>query len=242
MRFDILTIFPDIFDSYFSESIIKRAREKKLVEIRVHNIRKFGIGRHKQVDDHPYGGGAGMVMMALPIVKSVETLLKKAKKPYKLILLSAKGKQFDQEIAYKWSKKFKNIILISGRYEGIDERVRKILKAEEISVGPYVTTDGDVAAMVIVSAIARLIPGVIKWESVQDESFFNQLIKAEKNTADEKTLEYPHYTRPEVLRYKGKAYRAPKVLLSGAHREIKEWRKAHLQSRKLYKQHVYKGA
>lgn len=229
MRFDIFTIFPNIFDSYFKESIIKRAREKKLVEVRVHNIRDFGEGKHKQVDDRPYGGGAGMVMMALPIVRSVERVLKKTKRPQKLILLSPKGKQFTQKMAYEWSKKIKNIVLISGRYEGIDERVRRILKAEEISIGPYVTTDGDVAAMVVISAVTRLIPGVIKWESVQDESFFNQLIKAEKKIRGKKTLEYPHYTRPEVLRYGGRSYRVPKVLLSGDHKKIEEFRRKRMR-------------
>ena len=213
MRFDIITIFPNIFDSYIKESILGRARAKKLVIIRVHDIRTFSKDKHKKVDDKPYGGGAGMVLQAEPILKTVETVLKlKAKR--KIILLSAKGKQFTQKMAHEWAKKYNQLVLISGRYEGIDERVKTILKAKEVSIGPYVLTDGDAAAMVIVSAVARLIPGVIAFESLKEESFFSMLLKAE----------YPHYTRPEILKWKDKTYRVPKILLSGDHKKIKKWR------------------
>ncbi len=234
-RFDIITIFPRIFDSYFNESIIKRARAKKLVDIRIHNIRDFTKDKHRKVDDKPYGGGAGMVLMAEPILKAVQKISarggsafggKNQKSKIKIVVLSAKGRQFNQKMAYDWSKKYKNYVFISGRYEGIDERVRAILKAEEVSIGPYVITDGDVAAMVIVSVLTRLIPGVINWESLQEESHFSVLIKREKKSKDVGTLEYPHYTRPEILKYKGKKYAVPKVLLSGDHKKIEEWRKS----------------
>ena len=242
MRFDIITIFPHIFDSYFNESILKRAREKKLADIRVHNLRDFTEEKHKQVDDKPYGGGAGMVLMADPILKAVDKLIsykfvssgaRKNFKTYKLknlqtkiIVLSAKGKQYNQKMAYDWSKKYNRIIFITGRYEGIDERVRLALKAEEISIGPYVLTDGDVAAMVIVSSLVRLIPGAIKWESLREESHWNLVIKKEERKAFQgKGLEYPHYTHPDVIEYHGKKYRVPRVLLSGNHKEIEEWRK-----------------
>lgn len=224
MRFDIITIFPEAFESYFSTSILKRAQEKKLVEIKIHNLRKWTRDRHKTVDDRPYGGGAGMVMKAEPILKAVDEIRKKSKirsQKSKIVLLSAKGKQFNQKMAYDWARKYRQIIFISGRYEGIDERVKLTLRAEEISIGPYVLTDGDVAAMVLVSTVARLIPGVIKLESLEEESHWNLRIREE----EQGQLEYPHYTRPEVLEYKGKKYRVPKILLSGDHKRVAEWRK-----------------
>lgn len=258
IQFDILTIFPDIFDSYFSESIIKRAQEKRLVKIKAHDIRKFSKDKHKKVDDKPFGGGAGMVMNAEPILRAVEHVrnvgsvgrgqAKRSNKSNnppaggdktirtKTIILSAKGKRFNQKMAYEFAKKYDQIIFISGRYEGIDERVQKVLsaqggsasggKAEEVSIGDYVLTDGDVAAMTIVSAVTRLIPGVINWDSLKEESDFNLLIKDEANKKD-KGFEYPHYTRPEVLEWKGRKYRVPKVLLSGDHKKIAYWREEH---------------
>ncbi len=232
MHFDIITIFPRIFDSYLNESILKRAREKKLVDVRVHNLRDFSTDKkHKKVDDKPYGGGAGMVLMAEPILRAVNDCDKRqatSDKRRKIVVLSAKGKQFDQKMTYSWSKKYNRIIFITGRYEGIDERVVKALHAEEISIGPYVLTDGDVAAIVIISAVSRLIPGVIKLESLKEESHWNLLLKKEAASSG-KGLEYPHYTRPESLIYKGKKYRVPKALLSGDHKKISEWRKKHRQ-------------
>jgi tRNA (guanine37-N1)-methyltransferase len=233
MRFDIITIFPKIFDSYFSESILKRAREKKLVDIRVHNLRDFSRDtKHKKVDDKLYGGGAGMVIQAEPVLRAVSALKIKNQSTIKsgtkikIIILSAKGKQFNQKMAADWARKYERLILISGRYEGIDERVKTVLRAEEISVGPYVLTDGDAAAMVVLSAVTRLIPGVIKLESLEEESHWNLLLKKEASVSG-KGLEYPHYTRPEALSYKGKKYRVPKVLLSGNHKKIEEWRNKH---------------
>ena len=241
-KFDIITVFPKIFDSYFNESIIKRAQALKLVNIKTHDIRAFAENKHKKIDDRPYGGGAGMVLKIEPIVAAVSSILKskvspakvfqkknlggqasqKSKVRTKVIILSPKGKQFTQKMAYDWSRRYSQLILISGRYEGIDERAKKILRAEEVSIGPYVMTDGDVGAMAIVSAVARLIPNVINWDSLQDESFFRKVIKEEVETGE---LEYPHYTRPEIFEYKGKKYRVPKVLLSGDHKKVEEWRK-----------------
>ena len=222
LTFDVITIFPEAFDSYIKASILGRAVKKRLVKINLVDLRRFTKDRHKTVDDRPYGGGAGMVMKAEPILKAVEEIKKKAKnEKQKIILLSAKRKQFSQKMAYALAKKYNNIIFISGRYEGIDERVKLILKADEVSVGPYVLTDGDVATMAMISAVARLIPGVIKLESLREESHWNLRVKEEERGK----LEYPHYTRPEVLEYKKKKYRVPPVLLSGDHKKIAEWRK-----------------
>ena len=227
MRFDIITIFPEIFSSYFNESILKRAQDKKLIQIKTHNLRDFTKDKHRKVDDRPYGGGAGMVLMVEPILRAVAAI--KKKKRNKVIILSPKGKQLNQKIVYDWAKKYEQIILISGRYEGIDERAKNILRAEEISIGPYIMTDGDVGIMAIVSSVSRLIPGVIKLESLKEESHWNLLLKKEKSSLAE-ALEYPHYTRPEIFAYKGKKYRAPKVLLSGNHKKINEWRKEKMKS------------
>ena len=218
MRFDIITIFPKIFDSYFNESILKRAQKNRLVKIKIHNLRDFAEDKHKKVDDKPYGGGAGMVLMAEPILKAIAAVKKNIKnKIPKIVIFSAKGKQFTQKIAQTWARQDNPIIFITGRYEGIDERVKTVLKAEEISIGPYVLTDGDVVAMAVISAVSRLLPGVIKMESLQEES-------------DEKSLEYPHYTRPEILSYQGKKYVVPKVLLSGNHEKIGKWRRNKMKS------------
>lgn len=225
MRFDIISVTPQAFESYFDTSILKRARERKLIDIRSYHLRDFAEGKYRQVDDKPYGGGAGMVLMPEPILKAVAKI--KTKKKAKVIVFSAKGKQFNQKMAYDWAKKYDQLVLVSGRYEGIDERVVKLLKAEEISIGPYVLTDGDVAAMVVTSAVARLIPGVIRLESLEEESHWNLLTRGEKDISVGKGLEYPHYTRPEILKYKGKIYRVPRVLLSGDHKKIKEWRQLH---------------
>ncbi|MGC9603481.1 MAG: tRNA (guanosine(37)-N1)-methyltransferase TrmD [Minisyncoccia bacterium] len=225
MTFHIITLFPEAIEEYLHSSILGRAEKKKLIKFNLVNLRKFGLGKHKKVDEKPYGGGAGMVLMSGPILRAVDSIREKFKKKTKIIVFSAKGKQFNQKIAYNWSKKYDDIVLISGRYEGIDERVKNILKAEEISIGHYVLTDGDVAAMVVASAVGRLVPGAIKLESLEEESHWNLLLKKEKDIPEDDGLEYPHYTRPEVLVYKGKKYRVPGVLLSGHHGRIKEWRK-----------------
>lgn len=222
MRFDLITLFPNIFDSYFGTSILKRAAQKKLASFHVHDLRTWTTDKHRTADDTPYGGGAGMVLMAEPILKAVDAITKKKKQSKThVVIFSAKGKQFNQKMATEWVKKYDRLIFISGRYEGIDERVTTALKAEEVSIGPYVLTDGDVAAMVVTSALTRLIPGVIRLESLQEESHWNLLLKGEPAG---KGLEYPHYTRPEIFTYRGKKYRVPKVLLSGDHKKIAAWR------------------
>lgn len=235
MNFHIITIFPETFSSYLNESILARAIKNKKITFNFYNPResvkatgaqKKNANPYLRVDDKPYGGGAGMVLQAEPILKAFSKIEKKIKnKKKKVVIFSAKGKPFNQKVAYDWSKKYDEMIFITGRYEGIDERVKKALKAEEISIGPYVLTDGDVAAMVVSSAVARLLPGVIRLESLKEESYWNLLLKKEASGGvGENGLEYPHYTRPEVLEYKGKKYKVPKILLSGNHKKISEWR------------------
>ncbi len=213
MKFNIITIFPKIFDSYFNESIIKRAQQKRLVEINIHDLRKYTIDLHKTVDDRPYGGGFGMILMVGPIYKAVKDIKKNKKR--KIILLSAKGKKFNQKMAMRFSK-LDQLIIISGRYEGVDERVAKHIADEEISIGEYVLTGGEVPAMVIVDAVTRLIPGVIKEGSLKEESFSSI------------SKEYPQYTRPEKIKLDNKERRVPKILLSGNHKKIKEWKEKKL--------------
>jgi len=212
MRFDIITIFPKIFDSYFNESIIKRAQKRKLIKINIHNLRDFTNDKHKTVDDKPYGGGFGMVLMVEPIYKAIKKLKNRYKKS-KIILLSPKGKKFNQEMAQKFTK-LDQLIIISGRYEGVDERVAKHIADEEISIGDYILTGGELPAMILVDAIARLIPGTIAQGSLEEESF----------TKNDKYKEYPQYTRPEKIKINGKERRTPKVLLSGDHQKIKDWK------------------
>lgn len=233
--FHIITLFPEAFQSYVNASILGRAQKNKKVGLRFYNPRdavkptKTQSKKDKpylRVDATPYGGGAGMVLQAEPILKTFDKVKKKIKGKPKIVIFSAKGKTFNQKMAYDWAKKYDDIVLITGRYEGIDERVKKALKAEEVSIGSYVLTDGDIAAMTVFSAVARLIPGVIRLESLQEESHWNLLLKEEKEgKLGTSGLEYPHYTRPEVLEYKGKKYRVPKILLSGNHKKIEEWRK-----------------
>jgi len=212
MKFDIITIFPKIFDSYFNESIIKRAQQKRLVKINIHNLRKYTTDLHKTVDDRPYSGGFGMVLMIEPIYKAVKDIKKNFKsKKSKVILLSAKGKKFDQKMAMRFSK-LDQLIIISGRYEGVDERVAKHIADEEVSIGEYILTGGEIPAMVIVDSVTRLIPGVIKKGSLIEESFSSF------------SKEYPQYTRPEKIKIDNKERRVPKVLLSGNHKKIKEWK------------------
>jgi tRNA (guanine37-N1)-methyltransferase len=227
MQFDIITIFPNIFDCYFNESIIKRAQAKKLVKINIRNLRDYTNDKHQTVDDRPYGGGPGMILMIEPIYKAV-TALKKRNKKRRIILLSAKGKKFNQKMAQKFSK-LDQLILICGRYEGVDERVAKYVADEEISIGDYILTGGEVPAMVIVDAVTRLVPGVISQESLKEESFSDaRYSKSDfkiKNCKSKIIKEYPQYTRPENFR----GWRVPQVLLSGNHQKIEEWRKKQMK-------------
>jgi len=226
IRFDIIIIFPDIFQSYFSESIIKRAQQKKLVKINIHNLRDFTNDIHKTVDDRPYGGGPGMILKVEPICKAVQFLRNKElriknkkqkhkNKKTKVILFSVKGKKFNQQMAQSFSK-FNQLILICGRYEGVDERVARHIADMEVSVGDYVLTGGELAAMVLIDVVSRHIPDVLgKLESLEEKRLGPGV---------------PVYTRPEVFTYKKRKYRAPKVLLSGHHKKIEDWRKKHIKS------------
>ena len=205
----ILTLFPQVFESVFSKSIIARAVEKKLTEVKLINIRDFGLGNRKIVDDKPYGGGEGMVMMAKPIVKALATI---KPKPY-TVLLSASGKKFDQKKARFLAKK-KTIALICGHYEGVDARVEKFVD-EITSIGDFILSGGEIPAMLVVDSVTRLLPGSINPSSLINESY------------DKKLLEYPQYTRPEVFR----GLSIPKVLLSGDHHKIANWREKESQKR-----------
>ena len=229
MRFDIITIFPNIFDSYFNESMIKRARAKKLVDIRIHDLRKFSRDKHKKVDDRPYGGGPGMVLKAEPILRAIEWLLKpsiskskfliskqslNSKLKILIVLFSPAGKQFDQKMSRELAGKYNRIIMIAGHYEGIDARlvpaIRNLkLGIRHLSIGPYVLTGGELPAMVVVDAVSRHIKGVLgKVESLEEKRH---------------GIGLPVYTRPEIFKWRGKSYRAPKMLLSGNHAGIQNW-------------------
>ena len=223
MKFDIITIFPDLFKGFLDEKLLARAQKNKLIRLTTHDLRRWTTDKHKTVDDRPYGGGAGMVLKVEPIYKAVTTLrraslaqgLRKQNRS-RTILLSAKGKTFTQKDARRLAK-YNQLIFICGRYEGVDERVAKHVADEEISIGDYVLFGGEVAAMVIVEAVSRLIPGVVqKEESIKNESFSDK---------EAKVKEYPQYTRPETFVLNGKKLKVPKVLLSGNHTEIKKWRK-----------------
>ncbi len=213
LKFDIITIFPEIFDSYLKESFIKKAQVKGLIKINIHNLRKWTKDKHKTVDDRPFGGGLGMVLKVEPIYKAVKDI--KKKKKAKVILFTPRGKKFNQQIAYKFSK-LDQIIMICGRYEGIDERVAKHVADVELSIGDYDLMGGELPAMVAMETVARLIPKVLGKP---------QLLK-ERITKEKGFIEYPQYTRPEVFSpKKGVKWKAPKVLLSGDHKKIAQWRK-----------------
>lgn len=209
MKIDILTLFPEMFEGPFRESIIKIAQEKALVEINIHNLRDWAKGKHNQVDDKPYGGGKGMVLMIEPIYDALKEL---KEKDTKVILLTPQGKVFSQERARALSKE-KHLILIAGHYEGVDERIRENLVDEEISIGDYVLTGGELPAMVVSEAVARLVPGVLEHEATEVDSF--------NRVGGKKVLEYPQYTRPK----KFKDWEVPEILLSGDHKKIDRWRK-----------------
>jgi len=205
MHFDIFTLFPDMFQGPFSESILKRAQERGLLSIALHDIRDATTDKHHVVDDYPYGGGAGMVMKPEPIFKAVESIYQGGP----IILLSPKGRLFNQQIARTLAQEAR-VTLICGHYEGVDERVREHLVTDEISIGDYVLTGGELAAMVVVDSTSRLIPGVLGGaESILEESHSGGM------------LEYPHYTRPPEFR----GWRVPDMLLSGNHAEIARWRR-----------------
>ncbi|PIR44342.1 tRNA (guanosine(37)-N1)-methyltransferase TrmD [Candidatus Wolfebacteria bacterium CG10_big_fil_rev_8_21_14_0_10_31_9] len=223
MKFDIITIFPNIFSSYLNESILKRAQKNKLLNIKIHNLRDFAKDKHKKVDDRPFGGGPGMVFKIEPIIKAISDIKSKVlKKKTIIILFNADGKQFDEKMAQKLVKE-EQLVMICGRYEGVDGRVKKAIKdlgfkVQEISIGPYVLTGGELPAMVLIDSISRKISGVLgKTESLEEKRL---------------GVGVPTYTRPDVFIYKGKKYQVPKVLLSGNHAEIEKWKKSRLRNTK----------
>jgi len=211
MRFDILTLFPEIFPGYLGQSVLKRAIERGMIDVQLHNIRDWATDKHRTVDDRPFGGGPGMVLKVQPIVECVEAVRRLADDPGQLLMLTPQGRRLDQPKVEELAGR-KRLVLLCGRYEGFDERVRQILEPEEISIGDFVLSGGEVAAMVIVDAVARLIPGVLgDEESSRQDSF----------SGDERLLEFSQYTRPREYR----GLEVPEVLLSGDHEEIARWRK-----------------
>ena len=207
MQFNIITIFPDIFESYFSKAMVKRAQLKEIIDIKITDLRHFAENKYKSVDDTPYGGGAGMVLKIEPIYKALKSI--KRKKKCRVILFSARGKTLTQKDLRRL-RKYDQLIMICGRYEGVDNRVAEKLVDEEISIGNYVLTGGEIPAMILIDGITRLLPGVLgNLESPKDESF-----------SKENESEYPQYTKTE----KFKNWKVPEVLLSGHHGKITDWR------------------
>lgn len=212
IRFDVLTLFPALFDGFLDESILKRAIERDLVRVNRWDIRDWAEGKHKQVDDRPFGGGPGMVLMAPPVVAAVEAVQAKDEPPGLLIALTPGGRRLDQDRVGELARE-PRLVLLCGRYEGFDERIFETLQPELLSIGDYVLSGGEVAAMVVIDAVMRLIPGALgDSESAVDESF-----------GPDGGLEYPHYTRPRLFR--GRA--VPEMLLSGDHAAIARWRREH---------------
>lgn len=209
MRVDIITLFPSMFKNPFDESMIKRAKEKGILKIELHDLRQFTHDKHRTVDDAPYGGGAGMVMKPRPLFEAVEKIKEEIDSSSRVILLSPQGRPLNQEKVKELAKE-RVLIFICGHYEGVDERVREHLVDEEISLGDYVLTGGELAAMVVVDAVARMLPGVLGSEdSAREDSFYKGL------------LDYSQYTRPSDFR----GWKVPSVLLSGNHQKVKEWRR-----------------
>jgi tRNA (guanine37-N1)-methyltransferase len=214
--FHLITIFPNIFDSYIKEGILRKAQKAKKIKIKVHNLRDFSVDKRGTVDDSPFGGGPGMVFKVEPIQKAIKKI--KAGKNKRIILFSAKGKKFDQKTARRLSK-YKDIIFICGRYEGVDERVAKNIADEEISIGDYILSGGELPAIVVTEAVTRLLPGVLGNEESIEET---RVVRGE-------TSSYPVYTRPEIVEIDGKKRKVPKVLLSGDHKKVEEWRKDNIK-------------
>jgi tRNA (guanine37-N1)-methyltransferase len=212
LRIDVLTLFPDMFEGFLGQSIVKRAIVRNLVRVELWNPRNWAEGRHQQVDDRPFGGGPGMVLMAPPLVAAVEAVQAAAEPPGLLIAMSPQGRRLQQSRAAELAQ-LSRLVLLCGRYEGFDERIIEILKPDLLSIGDYVLSGGEVAAMVVIDAVTRLIPGVLGDEqSAVDESF-----------GPDGGLEYPHYTRPRVFR----GLEVPSVLLGGDHAAIARWRLEH---------------
>lgn len=218
MKFSILTIHPEILKAFSSVGLLKKAQDKKHLEVNIVHIRDFADEPHRRVDEKPYGGGAGMVMTCEPIVRAIKSVSQNVEKR-RVVVLAAKGKKFTQKVAQRWLK-YDHIVLICGRYEGIDERVSKFYADEEIRIGDYVLMGGEVASAVIVETVGRLIPGVLgNPDSIVNESFSSDLLR-----------EYAQFTRPPIF----EGHEVPQVLLKGNHREIEKWREtgASVKSRK----------
>lgn len=210
MRIDVITLFPDIFQGYLSESMLKRAIERGVVEIHLHNLRDWAPDKHKTVDDPPYGGGPGMILRVDRVVPCVEDVQAKCPDPGHLVMLTPQGRRLNQAIVEELAR-FPRLVLLCGRYEGFDERVRLILRPDEISIGDYVLNGGEVAAMVVIDAVVRLVPGFLGDEASNREESFS---------GPDRLLEYPQYTRPREYR----GFRVPEVLLSGNHQAVAQWR------------------
>ncbi|MBI1974723.1 MAG: tRNA (guanosine(37)-N1)-methyltransferase TrmD [Candidatus Zambryskibacteria bacterium] len=211
MEFYIVTLFPSAFQSYLGESILKRAIEDKKIRVSFYNPRDFAENKWNRIDRPPYGGGPGLVIEALPVVAAIaKAMARRREQDVKIIFLSPRGKQFTNEYASKVSKKYKHVIIVCGRYEGIDARVKKIFKMDEVSIGPFILTGGELPAMLVVDVIARQIPGVL--------GNVNSIEESRVSTSEV-------YTRPEILKYKSKFYRVPKILLSGHRAKIEEWKR-----------------
>lgn len=209
MRFDVLTLFPGVFRGPLDETILRRAIDAGLVEVRLHDLREWATDRHRTVDDYPFGGGPGMVMKPEPFVRAVGQLRRERGAPDAVVLMSPQGARLSQEAAVRLSR-LDHVVLLCGRYEGVDERVRELVATEELSIGDYVVSGGELPALVVVEAVARQVPGVVgDAESVRGDSFARNL------------LDWPHYTRPADL----DGCRVPDVLVSGNHAEIRRWRK-----------------
>jgi len=231
MQFDIITIFPKIFDSYFSEGVLSRALKKNKIKINVHDLRKYANNKHNKIDDTPFGGGVGMIikvepvyraLLDLKIIKKDGTKTLKSQKNTKVFLMSAKGRQYNQNSAREFAE-LKRIVLICGRYEGVDERVAKYLVDGEISVGEYILTGGEIPAMIVVDSVSRLISGVLgNKESIVNESF-----------SQSGYIEHPYYTRPDIFSPDKKTnWKVPEVLQSGNHQKIEQWKEKYSKNDK----------
>ena len=241
MTFHIITIFPEIFDSYFSSSIIGRAIKNNLIKVKIYDLRDYTLDKHQKVDDAPYGGGAGMILQVEPIYRAVKHVINGIDESdgtvrtniksgtSRIILFSAKGKKYRQADALRLDR-FDNLILICGRYEGVDERVAENIADEELSIGDYILSGGEIPAMAVLDSVSRLVPGVLgNEESIKDESFGNskinlhepgEFIISQNNKVPQ--LEYPQYTRPDDFN----GWKVPEILISGHHEKIKQWRES----------------
>lgn len=217
MRFDVLTLFPEMFPGYLGQSLLKLAIERGLVDVRLHNIRDWAEGKHRNVDDRPFGGGPGMVLMVEPVIKCIEAVQAQASQPGHLVMLTPTGRRLNQAVIEELATKDR-ITLLCGRYEGFDERIRLLTQPDEISIGDFVLNGGEVAAMVVIDAVIRLVPGVLgDEESSKQDSF----------SGEDRLLEFPQYTRPREFR----GLAVPDVLLGGNHQEIARWRRQESEKR-----------